>query len=214
MFESQRERRDLERRVISEGRLPPGQSVTIKFPVLHYGPVPRANLKAWDFRIFGLVEEEKRWTWEAFSQLPRTRVVMDIHCVTRWSKFDTVWEGVSVKTLIDQGFIRLKPEARYVVQHCEYGYTTNTSLGFVLQDGFILATHYDGQPLEPDHGYPLRGVAGVIPGQQADDKYFWKGGKWLRALEFRADDQPGFWERNGYNNEANVWQEQRYSGSW
>lgn len=214
MFESQRERRDLERRMIAERRLPPGQSVTLKFPVLHYGPTPRVDLKTWDFRVFGLVEAEKRWTWEEFNQLPRTQVVMDIHCVTRWSKFDTVWEGVAVKTLVEQGLIQLKPAARFVVQHCEYGYTTNTALEFVLQDGFILATHYDGQPLEPDHGYPLRGVAGVIAGQRADDKYFWKGGKWLRGLEFRADDRPGFWERNGYNNEANVWQEQRYSGSW
>lgn len=203
------ERRELEKRIKAENRLPPGQSATLKFPVLHYGPVPKVDLSVWDFRVFGQVLEEKRWTWEEFNQLPRTQVTLDIHCVTRWSKFDTVWEGVSVKTLIDQGLIRLKPGARFVVQHCEYGYTTNTPLEFVLQEGFIMATHFDGQPLTPEHGYPLRGVAGVVPGRRADDKYFWKGGKWLRALEFRADDRPGFWERNGYHNEADIWREQR-----
>lgn len=210
MFAQQKERRELEKKVREEGRLPPGQSATIKFPVLHYGPVPRPNLETWDFRVFGLVKEEKRWNWEEFNQLPRTKVTLDIHCVTRWSKFDTEWEGVSVKTLIDEGFIKPLPEAKIVVQHCEYGYTTNTPLSFVVQPGFILATHYDGEPLDLEHGYPLRGVAGVIPGQRADDKYFWKGGKWIRALEFRADDQPGFWERNGYHNEADIWKEQRH----
>ena len=210
MFD-QRERRDLEKRMRKEDRLPPGQSATIKFPVLHYGPVPVVDLANWDFRIFGLVQEERRWNWDEFNKLPRTTGALDIHCVTRWSKFDTLWEGVSVATLIEEGFIRPKPEAKYVIQHCEYGYTTNTPIAFVVQPGFILATHYDGRPLSPDHGYPLRGVAGVIPGQRADDKYFWKGGKWLRALEFRADDKPGFWERNGYHNQADVWREQRHS---
>lgn len=210
MFD-QKERRELENRMKAEKRLPPGQSATIKFPVLHYGPVPKADLARWDFRVFGTVRDELRWNWDEFNQLPRTRVTLDIHCVTRWSKFDTVWEGVSVKTLVDAGLIRLLPETRYVIQHCEYGYTTNTPLEFALQEGFILATHFDGQPLPLDHGYPLRGVAGVVPGQRSDDKYFWKGGKWLRALEFRADDRPGFWERNGYHNQADVWKEQRTS---
>lgn len=213
MFD-QRERRDLEKQMKAENRLPPGQSATIKFPVLHYGPVPSANLSAWDFKVFGLVDEERRWSWDEFNKLPRTQVVLDIHCVTRWSKFDTLWEGVSVKTLVKEGFIRPRAEARFVIQHCEYGYTTNTPLEFVLQDGFILATHFDGRALSPDHGYPLRGVAGVLPGQRADDKYFWKGGKWLRALEFAADDRLGFWERNGYHNQADVWKEQRHSYSF
>ncbi len=210
MFD-QRERRDLEKQMKAAKRLPPGQSATIKFPVLHYGPVPTVDLATWDFKVFGLVQSERQWSWEAFNELPRTQVTLDIHCVTRWSKFDTVWEGVSVKTLIDHGLIMPKPEARYVIQHCEYGYTTNTPIEFVLQDGFILATHFDGQPLTADHGYPLRGVAGVVPGDRADDKYFWKGGKWLRGLEFSASDKPGFWERNGYHNEADVWREQRTS---
>lgn len=206
-----RQRNELERQMEREGRLPPGQSLTLKFPVLHYGPEPKIDLATWDFRVVGLVEESKRWTWEQFNQLPRTEVTLDIHCVTRWSKFDTVWEGVSVKTLIDEGFITPKPEANYVVQHCDGGYTTNTSLDYLTQDAFILATHYNGKPLTPEHGYPLRGVAGVVAGDRADDKYFWKGGKWLRALEFRADDQPGFWERNGYNNNADIWKEERHS---
>jgi DMSO/TMAO reductase YedYZ molybdopterin-dependent catalytic subunit len=194
-----------------EGRLPPGQSLTKKFPVLHYGPVPRFDPESWDFRVWGEVEEPVRWTWEEFQKLPRTRLVMDIHCVTRWSKFDTQWEGVSVRTLVDEGFIRLKPEARFVVEHAEYGYTTNLPLEVVLADNFLLATHFDGQPISPDHGYPLRGIVGKIPGRE-DLKvpYFWKGAKWLRGLEFLNSDQPGFWEQAGYHNEADVWKEQRF----
>ncbi|MEJ2708702.1 MAG: sulfite oxidase-like oxidoreductase [Anaerolineales bacterium] len=194
-----------------EGRLPPGQSLTKKFPVLHYGPVPRFDPESWDFRVWGEVEEPVRWTWEEFQKLPRTRLVMDIHCVTRWSKFDTQWEGVSVRTLVDEGFIRLKPEARFVVEHAEYGYTTNLPLEVVLADNFLLATHFDGQPISPDHGYPLRGIVGKIPGRE-DLKvpYFWKGAKWLRGLEFLNSDQPGFWEQAGYHNEADVWEEQRF----
>jgi DMSO/TMAO reductase YedYZ molybdopterin-dependent catalytic subunit len=194
-----------------EGRLPPGQSLTKKFPVLHYGPVPRFDPESWDFRVWGEVEETVRWTWEEFQKLPRTRLVMDIHCVTRWSKFDTQWEGVSVRTLVDEDFIRLKPEANFVVEHAEYGYTTNLPLEVVLADNFLLATHFDGQPISPDHGYPLRGIVGKIPGRE-DLKvpYFWKGAKWLRGLEFLKSDQPGFWEQAGYHNEADVWKEQRF----
>ena len=118
MFD-QRERRELEKRMKEQKRLPPGQSATIKFPVLHYGPVPRVDLARWDFRVFGLVVEEQRWSWEAFNQLPRSQITLDIHCVTRWSKFDTLWEGVSVATLVKEGFIRPRPEARYVIQHCD-----------------------------------------------------------------------------------------------
>lgn len=196
------------------GRLPPGQSLTEKFPVLHYGPVPKADLKNWTLKVFGAVEEDRTWDWEAFNALPRTQITMDIHCVTRWSKFDTLWEGVSVKALIDGGFITPKPEAKYVIQHCEYGYTTNTPIELVLQDNFLLATHFDGKPLEPDHGYPLRGVVGSFADRsEPATAYFWKGGKWLRGLEFREDDELGFWERAGYHNEADPWREQRFSGS-
>src|SRR5574341_292578 len=204
-------RKQQEEEVRQMGRLPPGQSLTNKFPVLHYGPVPRFNPATWDFRVFGEVEAEKRWTWEEFNKLPRTKVKMDIHCVTRWSKFDTEWEGVSIKTLIDEGLIKLKPTAKYVLQHCEYGFTVNVPLEVALQPNFLLATHFDGQPLDPDHGYPLRGVIGAVPGTEFKTPYFWKGGKWLRALEFMAQDRLGFWEQAGYHNEADVWKEQRFS---
>ncbi|UCH61018.1 MAG: sulfite oxidase-like oxidoreductase [Anaerolineales bacterium] len=204
-------RREDEERVRREGRLPPGQSLTNKFPVLHYGPVPRFNPATWDFRIYGEVEREARWTWDEFNQLPRTKITMDIHCVTRWSKFDTYWEGVSVKTLLDGGIIALKPGAGYVVQHCEYGFTTNLPLDVMLAPNFLLATHFDGKPLDPDHGYPLRGVVGHIPGAEHKTPYFWKGGKWLRALEFTSRDKPGFWEQAGYHNEADVWEEERFA---
>lgn len=215
MFNRSRARRAAEEKVRSENRLPPGQSLTEKFPVLHYGPVPRPDLASWTFKVFGAVEEPATWDWEAFNRLPRTQVTMDIHCVTRWSKFDTLWEGVAVRTLVDQGAIRLKPEARYVVQHCEYGYTTNTPLELVLQDNFLLATHFDGKPLELDHGYPLRAVVGSFANRsETTTAYFWKGGKWLRGLEFRADDQPGFWERAGYHNDADPWREQRFARGW
>lgn len=215
MFKRIFDRREEESKVKSENRLPPGQALTQKFPVLHYGTVPRVNLSTWDFRIFGLVEEEKRWTWEQFNQLPRTQVTMDIHCVTRWSKFDTMWEGISLKTLIQEKLIVPKPEAKFVIQHCEQGFTTNLPLEAMLLDNVLLATHYDGKPLELDHGYPLRVVIGSFADRSENKTaYFWKGGKWLRALEFRATDQLGFWERNGYNNEADPWREQRYSYRW
>lgn len=205
-------RRRQEEQLKQVGRLPPGQALTQEFPVLHYGPVPSFDPKTWDFRAFGEVEQDRRWSWDEFQQLPRIKVRMDIHCVTRWSKFDTEWEGVSVRTLIDQGFIQLKPSARYVLQHCEYGSTVNIPLEVALADNFLLATRYNGEALTPEHGFPLRGVVGCLPGR--DDlatPYFWKGGKWLRALEFMAHDRLGFWEQAGYHNEADVWKEQRFA---
>jgi DMSO/TMAO reductase YedYZ molybdopterin-dependent catalytic subunit len=204
-------RKQQEEEVRQMGRLPPGQALTNRFPVLHYGPVPKFNPATWDLRAFGEVEEERRWTWDEFNRLPRSRVQMDIHCVTRWSKFDTEWEGVSIKTLLDGGLIKLKPAARFVLQHCEYGFTVNVPLEVALQPNFLLATHFDGQPLDPEHGYPLRGIVGAIPGTQHKAPYFWKGGKWLRALEFLAQDRLGFWEQAGYHNEADVWKEQRFA---
>lgn len=215
MLKSFLNRRDEERKARETNRLPPGQSLTQKFPVLHYGPVPKTNLAAWDFRVFGLVEEEVIWNWEEFNKLPRTKVIMDIHCVTRWSKVDTVWEGVSVATLVKEGYIKPKPEARFVVQHCEQNYTTNTPIELVMQPNFLLATHYNGQPLTPEHGYPLRAVVGSFADRsETSTAYFWKGGKWLRGLEFLAEDKPGFWENAGYHNEADPWKEQRFSRSW
>ncbi|RMF50734.1 MAG: sulfite oxidase-like oxidoreductase [Anaerolineae bacterium] len=211
MFNRFSQRKQAEDAMKQEGRLPPGQSLTNKFPVLHYGPVPPFDPATWDFRVWGEVESERRWTWDEFQQLPRTKIVMDIHCVTRWSKFDTEWEGVSVRTLVEQGFIRLKDTAHYVIQHAEYGFTANLPLEVVLAENFLMATHFNGQPLTPDHGYPLRGVVGYIRGREdLMTPYFWKGAKWLRGLEFAAQDRPGFWEQAGYHNEADVWKEQRF----
>ncbi len=211
MFDGLFKRKNLEEQGKKEGRLPPGQSLTLKFPVLHYGPVPIFNPATWDFRIWGEVEEERTWSWAEFNQLPRKSLTMDIHCVTRWSKLDTTWEGVSVRELIDKGFIKLTPSSRYVLQHAEYGFTVNLPLEVVLADNFLLATHFNGQPIEPAHGAPLRGVVGYIPGR--DDlmtPYFWKGAKWLRGLEFMSHDKPGFWEQAGYHNEADIWKEERF----
>ena len=211
MFKKILSRREEEQAARRTNRLPPGQSLTNKFPVLHYGPIPKADLRTWSFRVFGLVEAEQSWDWEAFNKLPRSRLIMDIHCVTRWSKLDTQWEGVSVATLVQEGFIAPLVEANYVIQHCEHGYTTNTPIASVLEGNFLLATHYEGMPLTPDHGYPLRAVIGSFNDRsEKSSAYFWKGGKWLRALEFRADDQPGFWEKAGYHNDADPWKEERF----
>jgi len=204
-------RKEDEEKVKQEGRLPPGQSLTNRFPVLHYGPIPRFDAATWDLRVFGEVEEEKRWSWDEFNQLPRSTVTMDIHCVTRWSKFDTAWEGVALKTLVDQGLLKLKPNAHYLLQHCEYGFTVNIPVEVALSPNFLLATHFNGEPLELEHGYPLRCVVGHITGTDYKTPYLWKGGKWLRGLEFLSKDRMGFWEQAGYHNEADVWKEQRFS---
>ncbi len=204
-------RKETEEKIRKEGRLPPGQALTQKFPVLHYGPVPAFNPERWDFRVWGEIEQPMRWSWQEFNNLPRTKIVMDIHCVTRWSKFDTTWEGVSVRTLVDQGLIKLLPTARYVMQHAEYGFTVNLPLSVVLAENFLLATHFDGEPIPPDHGYPLRGVVGQLPDREnLVTPYFWKGAKWLRGLEFMPSDRPGFWEQAGYHMNADVWKEERF----
>ncbi len=204
-------RKNEEDKMRGEGRLPPGQALTQKFPVLHYGPVANFDPSTWTFRFFGEVEGPKNFTWPEFSQLPRYKVVMDIHCVTRWSKFDTEWEGVSVRDLVDKKIIKLKPSAKFVMQHAEFGFTANLPLEVVLAENFLLATHFNGEPISADHGAPVRGVVGAIPGR--DDlvvPYFWKGAKWLRGLEFTSQDHPGFWEQAGYHNEADVWKEERF----
>jgi len=183
-------------------RVPPGQFVTEKFPVLHYGPVPRVDLAKWDFRLFGLglVESPVRFTWEEFRALPATQITCDIHCVTRWSKLDTTWEGVRFKDLVSH--VKIRPEATHVMAHCEYGFTTNVALEVLMDDDVLLAWGYDGKPLEPEHGYPLRLL---VP-----KRYFWKSAKWVRGLEFMAGDRPGFWEQNGYHMEGDYWKEQRF----
>jgi len=212
VFNSIFRRREDQKRLDQEGRLPPGQSLTQKFPVLHYGPVPGFNPATWDLRVWGEVETPVRWSWDEFQKLPRRKINMDLHCVTRWSKFDTDWEGVSLKDLIDSGLIQPKASARHVLQHAEYGFTVNLPLEVILQDNFLLATHYNGEPITPEHGYPLRGVIGAIP-ERRDLKtpYLWKGAKWLRGLEFLAEDQLGFWEQAGYHNEADIWKEERFA---
>jgi DMSO/TMAO reductase YedYZ molybdopterin-dependent catalytic subunit len=202
-------RKELEDIMLKEGRLPPGQSLTLKFPVLHYGSVPSFNPETWRFRIWGEVEKEISLTWEEFLQLPQTEVKLDIHCVTRWSKFDTHWRGIAISTLIDEGHLKLKPTTAYVLQHAAGGYTTNLPLEITLQENFLLATHFEGGPLPPDHGGPLRGIVGNIPGSGIKTPYFWKGAKWLIGLEFLTEDQLGFWEKAGYHNEGDVWKEQR-----
>ncbi|MCW1967816.1 MAG: molybdopterin-dependent oxidoreductase [Anaerolineae bacterium] len=209
-------RKEAEDRIKMEGRLPPGQSLTNRFPVLHYGSVPRYDMTKWDFRIFGEVEEPVRFTWDEFLQLPMRKITMDIHCVTRWSKFDTEWEGIWMQDLIDQGIVKLKPTAKHVIEHCEFNFTTNVELAHFMKPSTLLAVKYDGNWLDADHGYPLR----VVVGQFAKDKndpdarYFWKGGKWLRGLEFSRIDKPGFWEQAGYHNVARVWPEERFEGGW
>jgi len=211
-----RELDELEGRMRAEGRLPPGQSATLKFPVLHYGPVPLyPDLSNWTFKVFGLVEEEVSLTWDQFTALPTRKFTLDIHCVTRWSKFDTEWEGVHLQDMLDAGLIKLKPEAKFCIQHCEYGFTVNLPIEAMLGDNFLFAYKYQGKPLEPEHGYPLRGLMGAVGGQKSSrDRYLWKGGKWLRGLEFTAQDRAGFWEQAGYSMSANIWNEERYRRSF
>jgi DMSO/TMAO reductase YedYZ molybdopterin-dependent catalytic subunit len=182
-------------------RVPPGQYLTTKFPVLSYGPTPRFDPATWDFRVFGLVEEELRFTYEEFRALPQSKQVSDFHCVTSWSRLDNLWEGVSVTELMKR--VRLKPEARFVLAHCDGGYTTNLPLNEFLDDDVILAHRHDGRDLEPDHGWPLRLVVPKL--------YAWKSAKWLRALQFTDVDCRGFWEVRGYHNHADPWKEERYS---
>lgn len=211
MLKDLHDRRESEEKMKKEERLPPGQSLTQKFPVLHYGPIPPFDPSTWDFRVWGEVEEEFRWTWDEFNKLPRTKVNLDIHCVTRWSKFDTEWEGVSLTTLVNEGYVKLKSTAKFLIQHAEYGFTANLPIEVTLAENFLLATHYNDEPITPEHGYPLRGVVGAIVGREdLEVPYFWKGAKWLRGLEFKEEDQLGFWEQAGYNNDANVWKEQRF----
>jgi DMSO/TMAO reductase YedYZ molybdopterin-dependent catalytic subunit len=194
-----------ERKVIEAGydpaRLPPGQYLTEKWPVLHAGDVPDVDLGTWDFRVFGEVETPLRLTWEEFSELPTVEVTQDIHCVTRWSRFDTTFQGVPWAVIQER--IGQRPAARHAIAHAEQGFTANVPIRFLEDERALLATHADGEPLTPEHGWPLRLV---IPG-----KYFWKSAKWLRGIELSATDKPGFWERYGYHNDADPFEEQRYS---
>jgi DMSO/TMAO reductase YedYZ molybdopterin-dependent catalytic subunit len=184
------------------GRIPPGQYVTDGFPVLSAGPTPSIGLDRWEFTIDGLVRQPVRWTWDAFQALPAREWVVDISCVTKWTKLDTRWRGVSLDTLLEQ--VELDPRAQFLTAHCYGGYTTNLPLADVLNDQAFVASEYDGRPLEPAHGGPARLVVPHL--------YFWKSAKWVRGLRLMERDQPGFWESLGYHNRGDPWREERYSG--
>jgi DMSO/TMAO reductase YedYZ molybdopterin-dependent catalytic subunit len=199
LFRSKAEQKLLDKGV-DPARLPPGQYLTEKWPVLHAGTVPQTDLATWDFKVFGEVEEPLTLDYDGLQALPQTEITVDIHCVTRWSRFDTGFRGVHWRELAR--LVRPKPSARYVLAHAEQGFTANVPLQALEDDEALVAWEADGEPLDPEHGWPLRLV---VP-----SRYFWKSAKWLRGLELLSSDQPGFWERYGYHNEADFWQEQRY----
>jgi len=189
------------RETADANRIPPGQYLVEKWPVLSYGPTPRFNPETWDLRLFGLVETPKRLNYQQFRALPQTKITTDFHCVTTWSLLDNLWEGVMAKDVVS--LVRLKPGAKYVMLHCEGGYTTNLSLDQFLDDDVIFAHRHNGQDLDPDHGWPLRLVVPKL--------YAWKSAKWIRGVEFLAHNVRGFWEVRGYHNRGNPWLEERYS---
>ena len=194
------ERKELERRMQEQHRLPPGQAATLKWPVLHYGSVPAFDAAKWDFRVYGQVTSPAGFTWDEFNQLPKSQVTSDFHCVTRWSRFDNRWDGVLFQDLLRR--VPPKPSAKYVLIHAEQGFTANVPLADLDRPEVVLATHHDGQPLTPEHGYPLRLIVPHL--------YAWKSVKWVRGLEFLDQDEPGFWEQNGYHMYGDPWKEQRF----
>jgi DMSO/TMAO reductase YedYZ molybdopterin-dependent catalytic subunit len=198
----QRNRETLAARGIDPDRLPPGQYATDRFPVLHSGSVPDVDLATWDFTVDGLVGNPLTLSWDQFRALPSRQIVADIHCVTKWSRFDTEWEGVPVSTIWDM--IDPDPTGRFVLVRAEHGFTANLPVGDFVRDGNLFAFHYGGAPLEPDHGWPLRLVVPHL--------YFWKSVKWVRGFTVLADDEPGFWERNGYHMHGDPFLEQRHWG--
>lgn len=181
-------------------KLPPGQYKTEKFPVLTYGPTQKITKEEWKFRVWGLVGEEREWTWKEFMKLPQSKFQADFHCVTHWSRFDSIWEGVFFRDFVKE--IRPRLEAKYVLQHAYGGYTTNLPLTWMIEEDVMFVHTVDGKPLEPDHGGPMRVIT--------PKRYAWKGAKWIRGLEFLAKDKPGFWEVNGYSNTADPWKEERF----
>jgi DMSO/TMAO reductase YedYZ molybdopterin-dependent catalytic subunit len=185
---------------VDSARVPPGQYVTADFPVLSAGPTPHRSLDLWSFSIVGELDEQRGWTWEEFRRLPSEEITVDIHCVTKWSKLDTVWRGVSVDTLL----AGIETSAEYVVQYSDGGYTTNVPLEDVTGGKAWVVFEYDGGPLHPEHGGPARMLVPHL--------YFWKSAKWVRGLRLLANDEPGFWETNGYHNYGDPWKEQRYWG--
>ncbi len=182
-------------------RIPPGQTQTKKWPVLHAGEIPRYAPGKWSFRCFGLVERERTWSDAEFRALPRVEVACDIHCVTHWSRLDSRFSGVRARDLLGQ--VAIRPEARFVLVHADPGYTTNVALDDLLADDVLLATHEGGKPLDPEHGGPVRLVVPRL--------YFWKSAKWVRGFELTDVDVPGFWERAGYHMRGDPWREERYA---
>ena len=201
MFRSRAERKVAEAG-FDPARLPPGQYLTEKWPVLHAGDVPDypADLAGWDFRVYGEVEEPLTLTWEELDALPKETVVEDVHCVTRWSRFDAQFTGVSWAAIRER--VSPLPSAHYAIAHAEAGFTANVPIAALEDEHALIVYEADGAPLTPEHGWPVRLV---IP-----TKYFWKSAKWLRGIELSPVDKPGFWERYGYHNDADFWQEQRY----
>ena len=200
LFRSKAEQKVLEKGY-DPARLPPGQYLTEKWPVLHAGTVPRTDLGAWDFGVWGEVEDPVRLTWEELRELPSREITIDIHCVTRWSRFDATFRGVHWSELAK--LARPRPSARYVLAHAEQGFTANVPLAALEDENALVAYEADGEALTPEHGWPLRLV---VP-----SKYFWKSAKWLRGLELLDRDRAGFWERYGYHNDADYRKEQRYA---
>ena len=182
-------------------RVPPGQHLTEKWPVLTYGATPRFDPQTWTFRCIGLVEQEVAWTWEEFLRLPRVEITSDVHCVTHWSLLDNRWEGVHIREILKH--VRVKPEGVAVMVHADPDYTTNLLLQELIDDDVLLALKRNGRDLEPDHGGPCRLVVPKL--------YFWKSAKWVRSFEFMDVNAPGFWEENGYHMHADPWKEERYS---
>jgi DMSO/TMAO reductase YedYZ molybdopterin-dependent catalytic subunit len=185
---------------VDSARIPPGQYVTTDYPVLSAGPTPHTPLDQWDFQLVGEVDGTHRWTWDEFQALPSEEITRDIHCVTKWSKLDTAWRGVSIDTLLDG----IETSAEYVIQYSDGGYTTNLPLADVTGGKAWVVYEYDGEPLPAEHGGPARVLVPHL--------YFWKSAKWVRGLKLSAQDEPGFWEQNGYNNYGDPWKEQRYWG--
>jgi DMSO/TMAO reductase YedYZ molybdopterin-dependent catalytic subunit len=185
---------------VDSARIPPGQYVTTDYPVLSAGPTPHTPLDQWDFQVVGEVDGTHRWTWDEFQALPSEDITRDIHCVTKWSKLDTSWRGVSIDTLLDG----IETSAEYVVEYSDGGYTTNLPLADVTGGKAWIVYEYDGEPLPAEHGGPARVLVPHL--------YFWKSAKWVRGLKLSAQDEPGFWEQNGYNNYGDPWKEQRYWG--
>jgi DMSO/TMAO reductase YedYZ molybdopterin-dependent catalytic subunit len=193
-------RRFLGRRAADSSRVPPGQYVTRDFPVLSAGPTPYTQLDAWDFTIGGTVDHPVSWSWAEFQALPRETFTVDIHCVTKWTKLDVTWSGVSLDTLL----AAVPTEAAYALAYSDGGYTTNIPLADLRGGKAWVVDEYDGRPLDPEHGGPARLLVPHL--------YFWKSAKWIRGLDLRPADQPGFWEMFGYHNYGDPWKEQRYYG--